>query len=626
MPSPALTQRIADLSRSALSSDRPDAAETFCRLGLILDPRSGVFRHHLGLIALLHDDVAAAMPHLEAAVAAFAEDASDAARDAHRDLAVAHLMAGEGAAALECGLAAERLWPEDPGIARVTAQAAEKVGDLDAAIPRYARALAAMSQADPKRAETGFALGTALYARRRLGEAYRALRAALDANRNHAACWCNLGNVLSDLARPAEAIKAYEAALAIDPRYRNAHSNALQTLHYLPGHSAQSLKTAHLAWARRHYPDDPPRPPAPPARSRLAVGLVSEDLRRHPVGYFCAGWLRHARAAGIDAIVYSSNRTDDDLTAELRKGAAQWREVADYDDAALARAIRRDAPDVLIDLGGHTGRNRLGTFAQRPAALQATWMGYVGTTGLAQIDGLIADRFHVPKLEDSAYVEDVWRMPNGYVCYAPPAYAPEPRSGAHRRNGFISFAAFHNPAKINPDLIAAWAKILHGVPDSRIRLAFRGFDEPLVRDFVERTFQAQGIAADRLDIRGALPHAELLALYDDCDFALDAFPYAGGLTTMEALWMGIPVVAAPGATFASRHAASHIANAGFAGEVASGPSDYVRTAIAWANAPAMRDADRAARRARMAASPACDGERFAADLMRLLHAACEEER
>ena len=625
MTSPALARRIADLSRSALSGDRLDAAETFCRLGLILDPRSGVFRHHMGLIALLQDNLDEALPHLQAAVAAFGEDTAEAARDARRDLIVAHLMAHANADALEAGFAAERLWPDDPALARLTAQAAERLGDLDAAIPRYARALAAMSQADPKRAETGFALGTALYARRRLGEAYRALRAALEHDRNHAACWCNLGNVLSDLARPAEAIKAYERALAIDPGYRNAHSNALQTLHYLPGHSAQSLKVAHVAWARQHFPDDPPRPPAPPARSRLAVGLVSEDLRRHPVGYFCAGWMRHARAAGIDVIAYSGNRADDDLTAELHAGAAQWREVAGYDDAALARAIRRDAPDVLIDLGGHTGRNRLATFALRPAALQATWMGYVGTTGLAQIDGLIADRFHVPKLEDSAYVEAVWRMPNGYVCYAPPAYAPAPAGGAHRRNGYVSFAAFHNPAKINPDLIAAWARILQGVPDSRLRLAFRGFNEPMVRDFVVRTFQAQGIAADRLDIRGALPHAELLALYDDCDFALDAFPYAGGLTTLEALWMGIPVVTAPGATFASRHAASHISNAGFAGEVTGGPSDYVRTAIAWANAPAMRDVDRAARRARMAASPVSDGERFAADLMRLLCSVREDD-
>jgi predicted O-linked N-acetylglucosamine transferase (SPINDLY family) len=245
-------------------------------------------------------------------------------------------------------------------------------------------------------------------------------------------------------------------------------------------------------------------------------------------------------------------------------------------------------------------------------------MGYVGTTGLKQIDGLIADRIHVPRLEEASYVEEIWRMPNGYVCYAPPFYAPEPRGGAAKRNGFVSFAAFHNPAKINPDLIAAWAKILSAVPDSRIRLAFRGFDDPQVHDFVVRTFQALGIAAERLDIRGALPHPELLDLYNDCDFALDSFPYAGGLTTLEALWMGIPVVAAPGSTFAGRHAAGHLTFAGFGAELATGPSDYVRTAIAWANSSAMLAADRAARRTRFAASPLLDGRRFAVDFRALL--------
>lgn len=623
MSTPPLAQRIAELSLSALKGDRPDAAETFCQLGLMLAPGAPVFKHHLGLLALLNDDLDSGLPLVREAVAGYGEDDSEAARDANRDLIAASLMAGHNADALAESFAAERRWPDDPSIARLAGQAAERTGDLGAAAERYRRALDRMGADDPKRAETAFALGTALYGLRRLGEAFAALRAALEADRNHAPSWCNLGNVLADIARPAEALKAYQGALALDPGYRNAHSNMLQALQYLPGQSAASLKTAHVEWAARHFPADPPRPPAPPRRERLTIGLVSEDLRQHPVGYFSAGWLPHARAAGIDVIVYSSNRADDELTQGMRKAVPMWRDVCGLDDAALIRNIRRDAPDVLIDLGGHTGRNRLGVFAARAAAVQATWAGYVGTTGLAQIDGLIADRIQVPKLEDAAYVEAVWRMPNDYVCYAPPANAPRPRGQAHRRNGYVAFAAFHNPAKINPDLIAAWAKILHGVPDSRLRLVFRGFEEPLARDYVERTFQAHGIPAHRLDMRGALPHAELLALYDDCDFALDAFPYSGGLTTLEALWMGIPVITHPGATFASRHAASHVTHAGFASEVTTGVADYIRTAIAWANAPAMRDADREVRRARIAASPLMDFPRFARDLAALLSRAVE---
>ncbi len=621
MSSPDLARRIADLSLAALRGDRPDAAETFCRLGLAIAPDAPVFRHHLALLARGRGEAEAALELLKEAMERFGADDSREARAATRDLIDALLAAGHRAAALERALAAERTWPDDPEIAWEVARAAARAGDDAIAADRYAVALAAIPAGHPSRAGVAFSLGAALHRRRRLGPALAAYRTAVEAAPEHKEAWCNLGNVLSDLCRPAEAIKAYEAALTLDPGYRNAHSNLLQTLHYIPGQTAASLRAAHVAWAARHYPADPPRPPAPPPRERLTVGLVSEDLRRHPVGYFCAGWLPHAREAGLDVTVYSSNPRDDDLTQEMRRRAAQWRDIGNLDDGALARLIRRDAPDVLIDLGGHTGRNRLGVFALRPAALQATWMGYVGTTGLRQIDGLIADRVHVPAVEDAAHVEEVWRMPEGYVCYAPPAYAPAPQGGAWRRNGHVSFAAFHNPAKVNPDLIAAWAKILAAVPESRLRLVFRGFDEAPAQDYLARTFQAHGIAAERLDVRGALPHAELLALYNDCDFALDAFPYAGGLTTLEALWMGIPVVATPGATFASRHAASHITFAGFGGELASGVADYVRTAVAWANSPPMRDADRAARRARMAASPLCDGRRFAANLARLLAAA-----
>lgn len=625
MSNPALIARIALLSRSALTDGRAEAAETYCRLGLMLDAHAAVLLHHLGLCALIRDDVAAALPFLDDAVGAYADEAGNTAEDAHRDRIVALLLARRDADALDAAREAARRWPNSAPIARLCAQAAEKRGDSNLAAEHYARALAATPEADPDRAEIAFSLGTAEYARHRLSDAYAAFRAAIAADRRHARAWCNLGTVLSDMARPAEALKAFEAALAIDPGYRHAHGNALHTLHYLPGQSAQTLLTAHRAFAARHFPDDPPRP-EPPGRSRPLVGLVSEDLRSHPVGYFCAGWLPFAAEAGFDVAVYSSARAEDGMTAAMKAAATLWREVSELDDDALVRVIRADAPDLLIDLAGHTGRNRLGVFARRAAAVQATWMGYVGTTGLPQIDGLIADRVHVPRLEESAYVESVWRMPNGYVCYAPPAYAPKPLSSAAKRNGYVSFAAFHNPAKINPDLIAAWAKILSGVPEARIRMAFRGLDDPQVRDAIVRTFQAHGIAAERLDIRGPLPHAELLGLYNDCDFALDSFPYAGGLTTLEALWMGIPVIAAPGATFASRHAASHITFAGFGAELATGPSDYVRTAIAWANSPAMLGADRAARRARFSASPLLDGRRFAADFRTLLANALAQPR
>jgi len=205
------------------------------------------------------------------------------------------------------------------------------------------------------------------------------------------------------------------------------------------------------------------------------------------------------------------------------------------------------------------------------------------------------------------------------VCYEAPEFTPKPRDMAWKRNGHIRFAAFHNPAKINAKLIAAWAKILHEVENSQICFAFRGYEENIVQELITRTFLAHGIPSERLDFKGPVSHYDLFELYNDCDFALDSFPYSGGLTTLEALWMGIPVITTPGKTFASRHSASHLTHSGFAQDVTTNVSEYVRTAIAWAHSPLMRDSDRSARRARFASSPLCDGKTFAQDLANILH-------
>jgi len=619
MSKTTLTDRIAHLSLSALSHNHTDSVESFCRLGLMIAPNSGIFFHHMGLALLIQDKVKEALPLLNTAIEKFKDSTSSDAQKAYRDLIVANLMGKSFDTALDLAQKADIIWPNNANIIYLAAQAAEGAKQLEFASKLYDQALSLTPTDHPKRQDMAFALGTLYYAQRKLGDAYAAFRIAVESNPLHTKAWCNLGNVLSDLAHPDEALKAYEAALRIEPTYCKAHSNYLQTLHYIPGHSANDLLAPHKAWAKQHYPNRPSQPPPPNIkRNRPCIGLVSEDLRQHPVGFFCKGWLPHAQAAGLDVIVYCHNRISDDITYAMKPHAAQWHYVDNLNDSQLAQLIRKDAPDILFDLAGHTGRNRLGTFAEQPAALQATWMGYVGTTGLPQMNALIADSIHVPKLEDKAYTEDIWRMPKGYICYEPPLSTPTPKDQAWKQSGHITFAAFHNPAKINADLITAWAKILNGVADSHLCLAYRGYDEIMVIDLILRTFQAHGITADRIDLHGALPHKDLLELYNQCDFALDSFPYAGGLTTLEALWMGIPVITTPGRTFASRHAASHLTFSGFAQDVTTSTSDYIRTAIAWAHSPVMRDADRKARRARFAASPLCDGKTFAQDLTSLI--------
>ena len=270
-----------------------------------------------------------------------------------------------------------------------------------------------------------------------------------------------------------------------------------------------------------------------------------------------------------------------------------------------------DGIDVLIDLTGHFTKNRLKLFARRAAPVQATWGGYTGTTGLAAMDYLIADPHRVPEGTDRDYTEEVIRLPDDYVCYTAPDYAPGVGQLPAATNGFVTFGCFNKPRKINAEVLAAWAEILNAVPGSRLLLKFKHMESPDIREPFSASLSAHGVDLERVDFEGHSPHKELLDCYNAIDIALDTFPYSGGLTTCEALWMGVPVVALPTETFASRHSLSHLSAGGLTEYVASDLSGYVRLAAELAGDQSRLAATRAGLRERVARSPLCDGPRFA---------------
>ena len=262
--------------------------------------------------------------------------------------------------------------------------------------------------------------------------------------------------------------------------------------------------------------------------------------------------------------------------------------------------------------------NRLLVFARRPAPIQASWIGYVGTTGLSAMDYLIADRYHVPAGAEAHYRETVLRMPDGYICFDPPAEAPAVGPLPALGRGQVTFGSFNNLAKLTPEVISLWAQILRRVPGSRLLLVSYALGGAVVARRIEGAFGAAGADRGQLELRGAQPRRDLLAAYNTIDLALDPFPYSGGVTTCEALWMGVPVVTCPGETFASRHSLSHLSNVGLAGTVAGDPREYVELAVRLAGNLPHLAALRAGLRAQMARSPLCDAPRFANDLMTLL--------
>lgn len=422
-------------------------------------------------------------------------------------------------------------------------------------------------------------------------------------------------NVLARLrhngADNAAAFAWFARAYAADPNNAALHSNRLLHLAYDPALSRETIFERHLDWARRHGNKPPisPRTTPDPGR-RLRIGYVSADLARHPVGFFLSSVLAGRDPRAIETICYSDRRGGDTWTRRLQAVADRWVEAAELDDHALAARIQADAVDILVDLSGHTAGNRLTVFAAKPAPLQATWMGYPGTTGLAQVDYLIADAAQVPPGSESWYVERVIRLEKGYVCYAPPEDAPDVGPLPARATGRVTFGSLNNIAKLNPSVFSLWAKVLDAVPGSRLLLAWQSLGDAKVAENIRTMAEASGIAPGRLVLNPGGDPAAFLARYGEIDVALDPFPYSGGLTTVEALWMGVPVLTWPGQRFAGRHAASHLTQVGLTDWIVATPEAYVVRACA-----AAADLDRLATlriglRDRLRASSLLDGQQF----------------
>lgn len=430
-----------------------------------------------------------------------------------------------------------------------------------------------------------------------------------------------LGSALAAQGRAADALVEFERAAALPGTASSAmlDSNLLFGMQHVPGISPDRLLAAHLAWDARHGRPEAARPAVVRGAQRaIRVGLVSADLGAHPVGNFLASWVGHVSADDMELFYYSDRPVEDALTAELRRNAAGWCDARPLDDDALSARIRHDGIDILCDLAGHTRGNRLPTFARRPAPVQLTWMGYVGTTGLAAIDYLIADRWLVPEDAERFYSERIVRLPDGWLCYRPPVDAP-PHGALPALGGSpLTLGSFNNSAKINDEVIQAWAAILKRLPDSRLMLKFRWFDDPGTRQYFHERFASHGIDCDRILLRGWTDQAQHLAAYADVDLALDTFPYGGGITTCEALWMGVPVVTLSGPTFAARQSLSHVSNLGLGELAAESVDDYVEKAVQWGTNLERLATIRSQLRERMRLSPLCDGPRFARQIVDLL--------
>jgi predicted O-linked N-acetylglucosamine transferase (SPINDLY family) len=367
------------------------------------------------------------------------------------------------------------------------------------------------------------------------------------------------------------------------------------------------LQTPDFAHIRR----DPQR--------RLRVGYVSGDFVRHPVGFLLRDILRYHDKQGFSIHCFSMVIRPDDVLPELRAAADSWEDIFYLSDEEVVRLIRAAEIDLLIDLSGHTAFHRLTVFAQKPAPVQAEWIGYFHSTGMASIDYFITDPFTSPQGSGQRFSELPVHLPNTRFCYGPPAYAPDVVALPALATGYVTFGSFNRLPKLTDETLTAWSHILRSVPNSRLVIKSGALSEPLVRQRLLARLEALGLEARRVDLREASSHADMLAEYGDIDIALDTFPFNGGMTTLEALWMGVPVVTLAGNSVVSRQTVSALANLGLESQwaFADWPA-YVAGAVQRAADVQGLATLRQQLRGRMAHSPLRDAPQFTRDLEALL--------
>jgi predicted O-linked N-acetylglucosamine transferase (SPINDLY family) len=568
------------------------------------------------------------------------------------ELARQHRQAGRLAEAEELYLRLLSLQPNNPDILHLLGLVAHQRGALDSAVQWIRRAIAVA----PSVVSFHNNLGNALKDQGSLEEAVEAYRHAIRLGPDMAHPYINLGTALNEQGRRDEAIAAYKQALKLDPMAPQAYTNLgvtlqefgrteqalalyqqaanlpghfpglcdnyLATLHYTPGITLQQLRDAHAVYESRYarplrsswQPHTHSRDTARPLR----LGFISPHFHYHPVGRFIVRLLENLDRSQFHAVCYSDGARPDAMTSRLQACATEWHDVSLLTDEELDRRIRADRIDILFDLAGHTPGNRLPVFARKPAPVQITWLDYVGTTGLSAIDYILADSRQIPMEAEAQYEEEVLRMPDDYICFDAPDDAPAVSPLPALANGFITFASFNIISKTSAPTIEVWSRVLHRVPGSKLLLKNRSFDLPEVQGDIRAMFAAHSIDPARIEFRGRSPHAELLATYCEADIALDTFPYNGGLTTCEALWMGLPVVSCAGETFASRHGLAHLTAAGLPELVATDFDQYEQIAVQLAGDLEGLARLRTGLRAQVAASALCDGPRFAAHFARLM--------
>jgi len=453
-----------------------------------------------------------------------------------------------------------------------------------------------------------------------LDKAMENYSAALKRNPHYVEALYNLGNLFRDLGKIEEAEKFFRRALEIKPAYLACYSGLLFMMLYNPHYDMQQIFTEHLNFAKhctteislkigQHTNDKSPS-------RRLRIGYVSPDFRRHSVSYFIEPILKAHRREQFETYCYSDVSSPDEITGRIQMSADNWRSIVGMTDEEVCESILKDKIDILVDLAGHTENNRLLVFANKPAPVQISWIGYPATTGLSTIDYKLVDSFTDPiGTSEVFYTEKLIRLPDGFLCYLPENESPPIADSPILTTGHITFGSFNNFNKLSTETISLWAKILRAIPNARLIIKSLSLSKKAIRQYAIDKFIQEGFDMDRVELMPWIDSTRMhLDTYNRIDIALDTFPYNGTTTTCEALWMGVPVISLAGNTHVSRVGVSLLSNAGLQDLIAKTEDEYIDIAMTLANDVKGLQSLRKELRDTMAQSPLTDEKRFMGNL------------
>ena len=409
---------------------------------------------------------------------------------------------------------------------------------------------------------------------------------AIQINPNYAPAYYNLGNVLTTLGDFKKAITCYQNAIKVKNDYLVAHNNLLFSLLYLDEVDSKfslsqakqfrsSLNPIQENLLNKYKFNNNPK--------KLKIGFVSGDLREHPVGFFLLNTLKHLKDEKIELFAYSNSKKKDNFSTKLKSYFANWRIIEDQSNKDVINEIRNDGIHVLVDLSGHSEKNRLPIFINKPAPIQVTWMSYPATTGIPEIDYIIGDQYVTPKNEQEDFAEKIFELPDIWLCFSSPGTDITISDPPMKKNGYITFGSFNNLLKINNKVISLWSKILKSIPKSKIFLKTHQLDNSYFKAKTIKKFKENGIDESLIILEGSSSRSKLLSSYDKVDIALDPFPYSGGVTSIEAIWMGVPVITKKGFRFISHTTESINHSVGMSDWIANDDDEYIEKCIKFSN-------------------------------------------